>query len=135
MRFNRAWLWVAAGGVIALVTVSAVVQEPAIRVLLCLVSVTPLLYVTLRVTLGFERRMAQQQRKFLKLRATTDEFIMMVRNLNRLTLASKIPDPPENVESMIEEVVGRMHGLVDRMRAAAGEEEPPGAGEAGASHG
>ncbi len=125
MRFHRAWLWVAIAGVIALVTVSAVVQDPAMRVVFSLISIAPLLYVTVRVTLGFERSMAQQRRKFLKLRAATDEFIMNVRNLNRLTLAGRIPDPPENVDSMIEEIVARMHGLVDRIRLAAGDEDSP----------
>jgi hypothetical protein len=48
---------------------------------------------------------------------------MSVRNLNRLTMAGKMVDPPENVDVMIEEIVKRMHGLVDSIRVAAGEED------------
>jgi len=123
MKSNRAWLVTAAGGVVVLVFVSAVVNEPALRVGLSLLAIVPLLYATIRVTLGSERRAAQERRKFVKLRSITDEFIMSVRNLNRLTLAGKMEDPPENVDAMIEEVVKRMHALVDRIRFAAGEED------------
>jgi hypothetical protein len=125
MRFHKAWLWVAAGGVIALVLISVAVPEPSLRALLSILAVVPLLYVSIRVTLGSERRVAQERRRYMKLRNMTDEFIMNVRNLNRLTVIAKSPDPPHDAGAMIDEVVERMHQLVERMRAAAGEEDQP----------
>lgn len=125
MSFHRATLWVVAGAVIALAAVSAFIARPLPRTLLALLAAMPLIYVAVRVALGSERRVAQQRRRFLKLRAVTDEFVMSVRNLNRLTVISKTdPDAPEDIGKMIEELVRRMHGLVERMKEAAGEEEP-----------
>jgi hypothetical protein len=124
MRFHKAWLWVAAGGVIALVVVSVAVPEPAFRALLSVLAVVPLLYVSIRVALGSERQVAQERRKFLKLRNVTDEFIMNVRNLNRLTVIAQAEDAPHDTNAMIDEVVERMHHLVERMREAAGQAGP-----------
>lgn len=129
MSFHRATLWVVAGAVIALAAVSAFIARPLPRTLLALLAAMPLIYVAVRVALGSERRVAQQRRRFLKLRAVTDEFVMSVRNLNRLTVISKTdPDAPEDIGKMIEELVRRMHGLVERMKEAAGEEEPASGG-------
>ncbi|NIR46710.1 MAG: hypothetical protein GWN99_20095 [Gemmatimonadetes bacterium] len=124
MKFHKAWLWVALGGVIALVFVSVLIRDPGVRALLSVVAVLPLLHVTLRVALDSERDVAREKRKYMKLRTVTDEFILNVRNLNRLTIVAKGKDAPEDVDRMIDEVVARMHSLVDRMREAAGEESP-----------
>ena len=121
MKFHKAWLWVAAAGVIALVVVAVVVEEPGFRALLSVLAIVPLLYVSVRVALGSERQVASERRKFMKLRNVTDEFIMHVRNLNRITVIAKGEDPPEDATGMIDDIVERMHGLVERMRDAAGE--------------
>ncbi|KPK79434.1 MAG: hypothetical protein AMS25_12620 [Gemmatimonas sp. SM23_52] len=125
MRFHKAWLWVAAGGVIALVLISVAVPEPSLRALLSVLAIVPLLYVSIRVALGSERRVAQERRRYMRLRHMTDEFIMNVRNLNRLTVIAKGRDAPQDADAMINEVVERMHQLVERMRGAAGEEDQP----------
>lgn len=122
MRFHKAWLWVAVGGVVALVFVSVAVPEPAFRALLSVLAIVPLLYVTVRVALGSERQLAHERRRYMKLRETTDEFIMHVRNLNRITVIAKGESPPDDAGKMIDDIIERMHGLVDRMRDAAGQE-------------
>jgi len=122
MQFHKAWLWVALGGVIALVFVSIAVPEPSYRAFLSVLAIVPLLYVSVRVALGSERQVAHERRRYMKLRNVTDEFIMHVRNLNRLSVIAQGEEPPEDADAMIDDVVGRMHGLVDRMRDAAGEE-------------
>ncbi|MGD2153929.1 MAG: hypothetical protein PVG79_11735 [Gemmatimonadales bacterium] len=122
MQFHKAWLWVAAGGVVALVFVSVAVPEPAFRALLSVLAIVPLLYVTVRVALGSERQVAHERRRYMKLRNVTDEFIMHVRNLNRITVIAKGEEPPDDAEGMIDDIIERMHGLVDRMRDAAGQE-------------
>jgi hypothetical protein len=122
MRFHKAWLWVAAAGVIALVVVAVVVEEPGFRALLSVLAIVPLLYVSVRVALGSERQVAHERRKFVKLRNVTDEFIMHVRNLNRITVIAKGEDAPEDAAGMVDDIIERMHGLVERMRDAAGQE-------------
>jgi hypothetical protein len=122
MQFHMAWLWVAAGGVVALVFVSVAVPEPAFRALLSVLAIVPLLYVTVRVALGSERQLAHERRRYMKLRNVTDEFIMHVRNLNRITIIAKGDDPPDDAKGMIDDIIERMHGLVERMRDAAGQE-------------
>lgn len=123
MGFHRSVLWVAMGGVIGLVIINVWVDEPILRSALAVLAITPLLYVTVRVALGSERRVAQERRKFLKLRNVTDEFILNVRTLNRLSVAAKAEDAPAGANDRIDEIVARMHALVDRMRGAAGNED------------
>ena len=127
MKPHRSWLVMAMGGLIALIAVSMFINDPGLRVLLAILSILPLLHVSLRVALGSEKDAAHERRKFMKLRTVTDEFIMQVRSLNRLSIIAKGENPPEDTGPMIEEVVGKMHKLVDRMRDAAGEESlfPP----------
>ena len=122
MQFHKAWLWVAAGGVVALVFVTVAVPEPPFRAFLSILAILPLLYVTVRVALGSERKIAHERRKYMKLRNVTDEFIMHVRNLNRITVISKSDEAPDDAEQMIDDIVDRMHNLVERMRDAAGQE-------------
>ncbi len=124
MGFHKAVLGVALGGVIALVFVSLAIDERVLRTLLSILAVLPLLYVSIRVALRSERDVASERRRFMKLRNVTDEFIMNVRNLNRLALASRIDDAAPDADAMIEEVVERMHKLVEDMRDVAGEESP-----------
>jgi hypothetical protein len=127
MKFHRAWLVVALGGVIALVFVTTFVSEPGPRVFLSMVAILPLLYVSLRLAREAEQQAAHERRKFMKLRTVTDEFIMNVRSLNRLSVIAQGENPPEDTSSMIDDVIEQMHGLVERMRDAAGEESlfPP----------
>lgn len=128
MRFHRAWAWAAVAGVIALVAVSLFVGDPGVRTLLSLASITPLLYVTGKLSKTYQRRMAQERRRFSKLRHVTDDFIMSVRNLNRLKVLAQEGDAHEDTQGMIEEVVQRMRQTVDRIVEAAGVEDPaPGA--------
>ncbi len=107
-----------------MVFVSLAIDERVLRTLLSILAVLPLLYVSIRVALRSERDVASERRRFMKLRNVTDEFIMNVRNLNRLALASRIDDAAPDADAMIEEVVERMHKLVEHMRDVAGEESP-----------
>jgi hypothetical protein len=115
---------VAAGGVVALVSVTVLIEETGLRTLLSILAILPLIYVSVRVALGSERQVAHERRKYMKLRNVTDEFIMHVRNLNRITVISKGEDPPEDADAMIGDIIARMHNLVDRMRDAAGVVSP-----------
>jgi hypothetical protein len=125
MRFNRAWLWAAGLGVIALVATSALVEDPGIRAPLAVLCIIPLLQVTVRFALASQQQSAQDRRKYMRLRTVTDEFIMHVRNLNRLKVIAQGRNPPEDIDRMMEEVVQRMHATVDRIRSVAGQESPP----------
>lgn len=124
MKLHKGWLWAAAGGVLALVLVSVLVSDPTSRTLLALLSIAPLIFVTGEVAKGYVRQADWQRRRFTKLRSVTDEFIIAVRNLNRLTVLAQDDDPPENAKEMIEEVVQRMRTLVDRIVSAAGQTDP-----------
>lgn len=131
MKLHKAWLWAAAGGVLALVLVSLLVRDATSRTLLALLSIGPLLYVTGEVAKGYVRQADWQRRRYSKLRTVTDEFIIAVRNLNRLTVLAQDENPPENAREMIDEVVQRMRTLVDRIVAAAGQSDPSPGGDAG----
>ncbi len=131
MKLHKVWLWAAAGGVLALVLVSLLVQDATSRTLLALLSIGPLLYVTGEVAKGYVRQAAWQRRRYSKLRTVTDEFIIAVRNLNRLTVLAQDENPPENAREMIDQVVQRMRTLVDRIVAAAGQSDPSPGGDAG----
>ncbi len=121
MNINRGWLWAAFVAVIALVLVSTLVIDPTVRAALSIVAITPLLILTGRVAKGIQQREAYQKRRFSKLRGVTDEFLLAVRNLNRITLVVRDENPPENAEEMLGEVVRRLHELVDRIVEAAGQ--------------
>jgi hypothetical protein len=121
MNINRGWLWAAFVAVIALVLVSTLVVDPTVRAALSIVAITPLLILTGRVAKGIQQREAYQKRRFSKLRGVTDEFLLAVRNLNRITLVVRDENPPENAEEMLGEVVRRLHELVDRIVEAAGQ--------------
>ncbi len=121
MNVNRGWLWAAFVAVIALVLVSTLVVDPTVRAALSIVAIAPLLILTGRVARGIQQREAYQKRRFSKLRGVTDEFLLAVRKVNRITLVVRDENPPENAQEMLGEVVGRLHGLVDRIVEAAGQ--------------
>lgn len=121
MNVSRAWLRAAFVAIIALVLVSTLVVDPTVRAALSIVAITPLLILTGRVAKGIQQREAYQKRRFSKLRGVTDEFLMAVRNLNRITLVVREENPPENAQEMLNEVVGRLLALVDRIVEAAGQ--------------
>jgi hypothetical protein len=121
MNVNRGWLWAAFVAVIALVLVSTLIIDPTARAALSIVAIAPLLILTARVAKSIEQREAYRQRKFSKLRGVTDEFLMAVRNLNRITLVVRDENPPDNAQEMLNEIVGRLHELVDRIVESAGQ--------------
>ncbi len=127
MSYSRSVLWIALAG-IALLVVTVLVSDPLFRVTLSLVAVMAMIYIAIRVALGSERRLARERRRYLKLRMATDEFLMNVRNLNRLLVtAGQSETQPVELDAEVDEVVGRMHELVDLMREAAGKaDRPPG---------
>lgn len=127
MGFHKSVLWITIAGLITLVAVTIGVQDPVLRTLFSVLAVAPMIYVAIRVALGLEHRLAKERRKFLKLRSVTDEFLMNVRNLNRLKVAKAQfeAEAPIELDAQIDEVVGRMHKLVETMRDAAGESLHP----------
>lgn len=120
MDFQRSVSFASIGGVIALIAVAFGVEEPIARAAMSLIAISPLLYIAIKIARLFERATAQHKRKYTRLREITDEFIMHVRNLNRITVAAQMDAAPENVAGMIDEIVDRMHKLVGRMKDAAG---------------
>ncbi len=126
MRFDRAVLWLAIGGIPALVLVSVAIGDPHLRAVLAVLSITPLLYVTIRLAQGAKRWIASERRKHFQYRTMTDEFLTHVRYLNKLALTAKRPDAPSGLDSQIEQVLKQMHDLVEWLGKAAGKESGPG---------
>lgn len=122
MRFQKAWFWVAILGLVALFVVSLRIEEPVQRAILSIATVLPLLYLTFQVTMVAQEKAAHERRRYVKLRSAADEFLMHVRNLNRLAVISKSDEAPDDADSMMEDVTQRMHGLIDRLKEVAGEE-------------
>ena len=129
MKVHSAWVGTAALGIVALVLVNLFVSDATTRTLLSLASVVPLLYVTARLSQTFERQLASERRRFSKLRHVTDDFILSVRNLNRLAVLAQEPDAPEDTQGMMEQVIGRMRQTVDRIVEAAGQQDLGTSGE------
>jgi hypothetical protein len=123
MKVHSAWVAAAALGIVALVLVSLFVTDPTTRTLLSLASVVPLLYVTARLSQSFEKQLASERRRFSKLRHVTDDFILSVRNLNRLAVLAQEPNAPEDTQGMMEQVIGRMRTTVDRIVEVAGQQD------------
>jgi len=123
MKVHSAWVAMAALGIVALVLVSLFVTDPTTRTLLSLASVVPLLYVTAKLSQKFEAELASERRRFSKLRHVTDDFILSVRNLNRLAVLAQEPNAPEDTQGMMEQVIGRMRTTVDRIVEAAGQQD------------
>ncbi len=129
MKVHSAWATVAVLGVVVLVLVSLFVADPMPRTLLALASIVPLLYVTAKLSQTFEKRLASERRRFTKLRHVTDDFILSVRNLNRLAVLAQEPDAPEDTQGMMEQVIERMRTTVDRIVEAAGQQDRTSGGE------
>ena len=129
MRVHVAWVVAAVVGIVILVLVSLFVEDPTPRTLLALFSLVPVLVVTSRLSQTFRRELAQERRRFSKLRTVTDDFIMSVRNLNRLKVLAQEGKAPADTQGMIEQVVHRMRETVDRIVEAAGQEDSPSASE------
>ena len=123
MKVHSAWVAAAALGIVALVLVSLFVTDPTPRALLALASVVPILYVTAKLSQTFEKQLASERRRFSKLRHVTDDFILSVRNLNRLAVLAQEPDAPEDTQGMMEQVIGRMRTTVDRIVEVAGQQD------------
>lgn len=123
MKVHSAWVAVAGLGIVALVLVSLFVNDATTRALLSLASIVPLLYVTAKLSQSFEKQLASERRRFSKLRHVTDDFILSVRNLNRLAVLAQEPDAPEDTQGMMEQVIGRMRTTVDRIVEVAGQQD------------
>jgi ABC-type transport system involved in cytochrome bd biosynthesis fused ATPase/permease subunit len=131
MKVHVAWVAAAVVGIIVLVLASLFVEDATSRTLLALFSLVPVLYVTSRLSRKYEYQLAQERRRFSKLRTVTSDFIISVRNLNRLKVLAQEGKGTEDTQGMIEEVVQRMRQNVDRIVEAAGQEdreEAPGGG-------
>jgi hypothetical protein len=123
MKVHSAWVAAAALGIVALVLVSLFATEPTSRALLALASIVPVLYVTAKLSQTFEKQLASERRRFSKLRHVTDDFILSVRNLNRLAVLAQEPNAPEDTQGMMEQVIGRMRTTVDRIVEVAGQQD------------
>lgn len=133
MNVHRGWLWAAFLAVIALVLVSTLIVDPTVRAALSVVAIAPLLVLAGKAAREAEKRKAWQKRRFTKLRTVTDEFLMGVRNLNRITLVVRDENPPENAQEMYDEVVDRLRKMVDRIVEAAGQADTDVTAGAGSS--
>ncbi len=124
MQFPKGWRWAAFGGAVALIVISVGVAGPWLRAFLSILAIAPLIYITARTALQYERSLSQARRRYTKLRKATDDFIIAVRNLNRITVLSQDEDVPEDARVIQSEVVQHMHKLVDEIVEAAGQEDP-----------
>jgi hypothetical protein len=131
MRVHVAWVAAAVAGIIVLVLVSLFIEDPTQRTLLALFALVPVLYVTSRLSQTYQKELAQERRRFSKLRTVTDDFIMSVRNLNRLKVLAQEGKAPADTQGMIEQVVHRMRETVDRIVEVAGKEDAPESSEGG----
>ncbi len=134
MRFHYMTLWIAALGLVAVVLVTIAIADPMVRLLLVVISITPLIYMMIRIAFESERRLEKERRRYTRLRTATDEFLTNVRNLNRLKTGEEPEGAPVDVDDEIDDVIDRMHNLVERMREEAGVESggsSPGTGPGG----
>ncbi len=120
MSLRRVMLWISIGGLPVLLLVSMLVEDPSLRAILAVVSVTPLLYTTIQLAAASRRGLAPERRKYLLYRTITDEFLTHVRYLNQLAVAAQRADAPPDIDAEIGRVLQRMHDLVDGLGQAAG---------------
>ncbi len=125
-----AWSLVSA---VTLLAVAVRVEEPLFRATLSVLAVTPLLY--LAVSAAVQTKRIADRRAYLNLRKVTDEFLMNVRNLNRLKIISQTDSELGEADEMIDEIVKQMHDLVERIRVVAGQSGPTTSAEQPASDG
>ena len=121
---EKSALGVAVAGLIALLVVTTLIDPVALRATLSILAVAPIMYVTVRSAVRRARRFAKEQRINMALRAVTTEFILSVRNLNRLKIIAQEDEELIEAEEMIDEIVAQMHNLVDRIRSSAGQPVP-----------
>ncbi len=121
---EKSALGVAVAGLIALLVVTTLIDPVALRATLSILAVAPIIYMTVRNAVRRERRFAKEQRINMALRAVTTEFILSVRNLNRLKIIAQEDEELIEAEEMIDEIVAQMHSLVDRIRSSAGQPVP-----------
>jgi hypothetical protein len=111
-----AWALVSAA---TLVAVSLAVEAPVLRATLSIFAVSPLVYLALRIVIAAKR--IKEKREFLKLRQLTDDFLNNVRNLNRLKVIAQSENDLAEAEHMVDQVVVKMHELVEQIRQVAGQ--------------
>ena len=117
-------LGVTVAGFIALLVVTVLIDRPALRAILSILAVAPIIYVTVRNAVRRERSFEKEQRVNMALRAVTTEFVLSVRNLNRLKIIAQEDEELTEAEELIDEIVAQMHTLVDRIRNSAGQPLP-----------
>lgn len=138
--------WVPTGGavLIFLALLFGSDHHPYIRLAVVLVGILVIMAGVWKVT----NPLLPSERKYMGLRAEVDDFILLVRALNRTTLEARATGA-EDEWSEVRELIGVMHASVDYMAELAGkteeevasgsaapggpEREAPGGAEGGAS--
>ena len=113
----------AVAGLVALVAVSVLTAPPLIRAVLSVASVSPLIFLTVRDAVRVDHWILSERRKNMALRGMTNEFLIMVRSLNRLKVIAMGDEEIEEAEDMLDEIEKQMHDLVERLKGAAGDLE------------
>ena len=113
----------AVAGLVALVAVSVLTAPPLIRAVLSVASVSPLIFLTVRDAVRVDHWILSERRKDMALRGMTNEFLIMVRSLNRLKVIAMGDEEIEEAEDMLDEIEKQMHDLVERLKGAAGDLE------------
>ena len=111
---------------IAVVLVALFVSQPLTRAVLVLVAVAPAFVTNLRFVLVVNpslqmKRRKRERRQNYTLRGITSQFLVDVRNLNRLKVIAQSDPNIERIEEMEEEIISDMHSLVDRILTVAGQ--------------
>lgn len=123
-----AWSLVSA---VTLLAVAMRIEEQLFRATLSVLAVTPLLY--LAISSAVQSKRIADRRAYLNLRRVTDEFLMNVRNLNRLKIISQTDSELAEADEMVDEIVKQMHDLVEKIRTVAGQTGPAASAEQAAS--
>ncbi len=122
MGLQKTIAWSVVSGA-TLIAVALLIEQPLLRAVLALLAASPLCYVAVGAAVRSKR--IAERRAYLGLRQATDEFLVQVRNLNRLKVIAESDQELQEAEEMIEEVVAQMHDLVERIRELAGRPGPP----------
>lgn len=118
-----AWSLVSA---VTLLAVALRIEEPLYRATLSVLAVTPLFYLAINSAVKTKR--IADRRAYLNLRRVTDEFLVHVRNLNRLKIIAQTDRELAEADEMIDQIVSQMHDTVERIRVVAGQTGPMAAG-------
>lgn len=119
---------IVASGVVSAIGVLLValfVHQPLARAVLVLVAVAPAFITSGRFVLVVNptlqmKRLKRERRQNYTLRGITSQFLVDVRNLNRLKVIAQSDPDIEKIDEMEAEIVADMHSLVDRMLSVAG---------------